>query len=60
MTRHDRRDCVLVDELRMPVASQEHAEIIKPCHDALQLDSVDEEDRERSLALSNVVEEGVL
>src|SRR5215475_1222379 len=60
MTRHDRRDCVLVDELRMPVATQQHAEIIKPCHNALQLDSVNKEDRERSLALSNMVQEGVL
>src|SRR5690242_727041 len=49
MTRHDRRDCVLVDELRVPVATQQHAEVIEPGHDALQLDSVDEEDRERCL-----------
>src|SRR5262249_16453020 len=60
MTRHDRRDRVLVDQLRMSVATQQHAKIVKPCHDALQLDSVDEKDRKGSLALTNVVQEGVL
>ena len=60
MTRHDRRDRMLVDELRMAVATQQHAEIVEPCHDALQLDSVDEKDRKGSLALTNVVQEGVL
>src|SRR5690242_9996427 len=36
VTRHDRRDGVLVDELGMPVPSQQHAEIIEPGNDALQ------------------------
>ncbi len=60
MTRHDRRDRVLVDELRMPVAAQQHAEIVEPGHDALQLHAVDQEDGERSFALADVIEEGVL
>ncbi len=33
---------MLVDQLRMPVATQQYAEIVEPCHDALQLDSVDQ------------------
>src|SRR5437763_129148 len=49
-----------VDELGMPVASQQHAEIIEPGNDALQLHPIHQEDRERGLVLSDVVEEGVL
>ena len=60
MTRHDGRDRVLVDELGMPIAPQQHAEIIEPGHDALQLDAVHQEDRERSFVLADMVEEGVL
>jgi hypothetical protein len=33
--RHDGGDRVLVDELRMAVAPQEHAEIVEPGHKAL-------------------------
>ena len=60
MTRHDRRDGVLVDQLRMPIAPQQHAEIIEPGHHALQLHPVHQEDRERGLVLADMVEEGVL
>ena len=35
LRRHDRRDRVLVDELRMRVAPQQHAEIVEPGNDAL-------------------------
>src|SRR6516164_2568071 len=60
MTRHNRRDRVLVDELGMPVASQQDAEIIEPGHYPLQLDPVHQEDRERGFVLTDVVEEGIL
>src|ERR1700677_4037450 len=60
MARHDRRDSVLVNELRMPVAAQEHAEIIEPGHHALQFDAVDQEDGQRNFALADVIEECVL
>src|SRR5262249_31670451 len=60
MTRHDRRDRVLVNQLRVPVATQKHAEIIEPGHDALQFNPVDQKDRERSFVLSDMVQEGVL
>ena len=36
MTRHDGRDRVLVDELRMPIPPQQHAKIVEPGHNALQ------------------------
>src|SRR5690242_2299588 len=52
---HDGRDRVLVDELRMTVASQKHAEIVEPGHDALQLDAVDQENGERNLVLPNMI-----
>ena len=58
--RHDGRDRVLVDELRMAVAPQQHAEIVEPGHEALQFDAVDEKNRHRSLGLANVIEERVL
>src|SRR5262252_6643519 len=60
MTRHDRRDGVLVDQLRVSVTPQQHAEIIEPSHDPLQLHAVHQEDRERRLVLADVVEKGVL
>src|SRR5437588_11873828 len=60
MTRHDRGYGVLVDELRVPVAPQQHAKIVEPGHHALQLDAVHQEYRERRLVLAYVVEEGVL
>ena len=60
LTRHDGRYRVLVDELRMSVPAQQHAEIIEPGHDALQLHAVDEKDGQRRLVLANVVEKRVL
>ena len=60
MSRHDGRDSVLVDELRMAIATQQHAEIIEPGHHALQLDAVHQKNGERNFALADVIEEGVL
>ena len=60
MTRHDGRNGVLVDELRVSVAPQQHAEIIEPGHHALQLDAVHQEDGERDLVLADVIEKRVL
>src|SRR5690606_11456694 len=57
---HDGRYGVLVNQLRVPIAPQEHAEIIKPCHDPLKLHAIYEEDRQRGFVLADVVEEGVL
>src|SRR5690242_19477327 len=60
VTRHDGRYGVLVDELGVPISSQQHAEIIEPGHDPLQLHAVHQEDRERRFTFSDVIEEGVL
>src|SRR5262245_36680617 len=60
MTRHDRRDRVLVDQLRMPVPSQQHAEVIEPRYYALQLHPIDQKDCERGFVFADVIEEGVL
>src|SRR5215467_1656557 len=60
VTRHDGRNCVLVDELGMPIPSQQHAEIVEPGHNALQLDAVHQKDGEWDFAFADVIEEGVL
>src|ERR1700734_2762766 len=49
--RHDRRDCVLIDKLRVSIATQQDAEIIEPSNEALQFYSVDEKNRDRRLGL---------
>ena len=44
-TRSDRRDRMLVDQLRWTtIAAQQNAEIIEPRYHALQFDPVDQED----------------
>ena len=60
MTGHNGRDGVLVDELRMTIATQQHAEIIEPGHHALQLDSVHQKNGERNFGLADVIEKSVL
>jgi len=57
---HNGRNSVLIDELRMPVAAQKHTEIVKPGDDTLQLNSIDEENCERNLILSDKVKKSVL
>src|SRR5580693_3090696 len=57
---HDRRYCVLINELGMPVAAQQYAKIVEPGDDPLQFDAVDQEDRERNLVLTDKIEKSVL
>jgi hypothetical protein len=57
---HDGRDRVLVDQLRMTVTPQQDAEIVEPRDNPLQLDPIDEEDRQGRLVLADVIEKGVL
>ena len=57
---HDRRDGMLVDKLRMPVAAQQHAKIVERGDHARELHAIDEEDRERVLVLANGVEKKIL
>lgn len=51
---------MFVDELRVPVAPQQHTEIVKPSHDTLKLHAIDEEDRQRRLLLTDVIQKSVL
>ena len=60
MSRHDGRNRVLIDELRMAITAQQDTEIIEPRHDALQLDTIDEENGERDFVLPNEVEKSIL
>ena len=60
LRRHHRRDRVLVDELRLAVAAEQHAEVVEPGDDPLQLHPVHQEDRDRHLGLAHVVQERVL
>src|SRR5690349_9912485 len=60
LRRHDRRDRVLVDKLRMRIAPEQYAEIVEPGNDALELYAIDEEHGDRSLVLADVIEEDIL
>jgi hypothetical protein len=42
------------------VPTQQHAKIIEPGNDSLQLDAVHQENGERRFAFADVIEEGVL
>src|SRR5438552_951301 len=56
LSRHDGRNGMLVYELGMTIPPQQHTEIIEPSNDPLQLNSIDEKDRQRDFGLSNMVE----
>src|SRR5262245_7275933 len=60
MTRHDGRNRMLVYELGMSISSQQHAEVIEPGHDALQLDTVHQKNCERYFTFADVIEKCVL
>jgi hypothetical protein len=51
---------VLIDELGVTVTAQQHAEAVEPGDDALELDAIDEKNREWHLLLTDVIEKGVL
>ncbi len=57
---HDRRDRMLVDQLRLAVAAQQHREIVEPGDDPLQLDALDQEHRDRDLGSAQRIQEQVL
>jgi hypothetical protein len=58
--RHDGRYSVLVDKLGMPIPSQQHAKIVEPGYHPLQLDAIDEKNREGDFCFTYVIKEGVL
>jgi hypothetical protein len=53
--RHDRRDCMLVNQLGMRITPQQNGKIVEPGHNALKLDTVHQEDRDRHLAFTDAV-----
>src|SRR5215510_6790203 len=58
--RHDGRDRVLVDQLRMGVAAEQHGEVVEPGDDALELHAVHQEDGDRHFVFADVVQKDVL
>jgi hypothetical protein len=46
LARHDRRDGVLVDKLRMTIATQQDAEIVERRNNAREFYTVDEKNRQ--------------
>ena len=58
--RHDSRDRMLVDKLRMTVAPEQKAEIVEPGDNPLQLHPIDQKDRQWRFGFTNVIKEGVL
>ncbi len=60
LARHDRRDGMFINELRVPVTAQQYAEIVERGHDTGEFHAVDEEDGEWILALANRIQEKVL
>src|SRR3546814_13417874 len=51
---------MLVDKLRVRIATKQHAKIVEPRHDTLQLHAVDEKDGDGGLVLANMIEKDVL
>src|SRR5690606_3256265 len=60
LARHDGGDRVFVNELRMPVAAEQYAEIIERRDYARQLDAVDKEDCKWILGLSDRIQKQIL
>src|SRR5262249_4028448 len=60
VTRHDGRDRVLVNELGMPIPPQQHTEVVEPGHNALQFDTVHQENGERYFAFADMIEKSIL
>ncbi len=58
--RHGRGDRVLVDDLLLAIALQQHAERVKPGHHALQPNTVGEKNRDRRPPAQEVIEKGIL
>ena len=51
---------MFVDELGVAIPAQQDAKIVKPSYDTLQFHPVDEEDCQRRLVFSYIVQECVL
>jgi hypothetical protein len=51
---------MFIDKLHMLIALQENRKIIKPCDNALQLDTVYEKHRNSGMGLTNIIQENLL
>ena len=51
---------MLVDQLRLAIATQENAEIVEPRDDALKLHPVDQKDSYGDLGLTDLIEKRIL
>jgi hypothetical protein len=51
---------MLVNQLRVTVATQQDTEIVKPGNNSLKLDPIDKEYRHGRLVLANIVQKNVL
>jgi hypothetical protein len=57
---HDCRDSVFIDELGVPIPSEQKTKVIEPADEALQFDAVYEKYCHRGLGLPNMVQERIL
>ena len=60
LSRHDGGDRVLVDKLRLAVATEQDREVVEPGHDALQLDALDQKHGHRGFVLAQDVQKRIL
>jgi len=58
--RHHSGDCMLVHELGLAVAAQQHAKIVKPSDISLKLDPVHQKDRNGGFRLPDCIQKRVL
>ncbi len=55
MSRHDGRYRMLIDKLGVPITPQQHAEIVEPSYNPLQLHAIDEKNGEGDFCLAYVI-----
>jgi hypothetical protein len=60
LARHDCRYGMLINKLGVTVAAKQHAKIIKPGDNALELDPVNKENSQRDLVFSDKIEKRIL
>ena len=51
---------MFINKLTLTIATQKHAEIVKPCDHALKLDPVDQKDRYGDFGFADMIEKCVL
>ena len=51
---------MFIDKLGVTIAAQQHTKVVKPGHDALKLDAVDEKNRQRYFLFADMIEKRIL